>query len=1680
LKQLILLISFIFCAWHLHAQKILMKTPNGGEVWAGYSTQRIEWSQSDNIDNIKIEISVDSNKTWKTLVSSYPVSATYFDFEVPGKPSDSCFIRISDVQDPANSSSNYPNSPFKIAQPFVTLNIISSILYGGNAQAVTWNSGGVKYVRLSLSYDGISFFTLKDSLPAVNGYYNWKVPNVTAGVAKLKIFAYDANLTDVHAEGFSIAKAISISPAKFRGGSYDGHTALSNIIPVLNINNAALPDSVNANGVLTVKWNTYNVEKLHVQYSLDSTATWKNLVTNYPASASELEMTVPDTTSKMHIRIVSAEDTTRTSVSKKLYIRSKYLSLQVVNKRIEKNVPVELRWLGVGVSMIKLQYQTVNKAPVNIKTNVNGAQEIYIWGPTVTNDSIRFIITDVNSTSLTDTSVWFVMKNLPVHSAAKFHGGPYDGHAAISTRVPTVTVIQPNNVQWNGSFNYNIEWRSENIDKVNIDYSLDSGTTWKTITTGYPASSAKFDWKTPASTTVKGFVRIHDANDTTVNDINDTAFSILGKSLLLVKDSSPVKKGQPYPITWKQSGVENIKLKYKTGLQSGWTTVKDNVNALQEVFNWVIPNNVSDSLIIGVNDVTDNNIADSFLLSKKVGSLPALSAVKFHGGSFDGHSMRSSRNIILISKPAANEIINSGTTYKITWSTVNISDSIIIQYSVDSGATWTTITSQLATNGEYSWTVPNKLNAKIGFQLKQTADGNLSSNQCLMRAVDPISKEVVGLTPKPFTIRIPGTKFLNLVKFYYVPALQENGKMSGTVVAGSTAKTKVNLFVKSGQASFIGDSLIATKIEKIIIGGFADGDSSYAVSDTAYREICVQPAAPVISSTGNKIICPNDSMQVKSINVFEKYKWTSGDSTAAITIKNTGNYQLQVLVNGCWSAYSDSLKTIKDTTKLPTITVSGDTVFCAGKSVTLTASSAAAYQWLNNNAPVNNGQNKDLTVTASGIYSVRINTSLSCSLTSAAKTVTVNALPVITPIAGPAMIPLNDSAEYISTPAGGVWASANTAILSVSAKGIVKGKTEGKTKIYYSVTNTGNCTSKDSIEITVSAAAALVDITGTQQICAGDTSIYSSSVSGGTWSVSDNSILQMTNAKVKALKAGAVTVSYTVNVNGFMVTRSLAVTVHPLPIISKITVTGDTAFCEGQSAQLKTTSTDKIKWLRNGNLLVNDTLQTLKVTQSGSYFYNAVTAKGCNASSQPQIIIVNANPVVSKITGKTSVTKGDTIVLHNLTAGGVWTTAQPGIASVNNAGIVTGVNLGSSFIKYTVTGNANCSTADSVSVLVKPALTINGALAVCMKDSVMLSASLTGGTWSSSDTSIATVSGGGTVTGKKAGAVKILYTVLYQNLNVITSHDFTVYSLPALTLNGANTVYLGDTIILTASVNGGTWSSASAAVATVSNKGVVTGVALGTSEITYSVTNNFGCSAAQTWNVLVKPVLVLTGKNALCVNDTIHVKANVAGGTWSTLNTSIASVNNAGVVKGINAGDAVITYSVLYAGNVITETFTVKVNPVPAKPIIQITDRTLTSSVTANTYTWYIDGVADSVKSKTMEAKKSGEYKVRVTNGFGCSTVSNGYPILISAADALQYHPNPSKGQFKLQYIMDEPGLLQITIRSVAGKLVYKKLQQQGAGVYTEQINLNVIPGLYYIEMKLTKKEYTRSIMIMR
>jgi len=173
--------------------------------------------------------------------------------------------------------------------------------------------------------------------------------------------------------------------------------------------------------------------------------------------------------------------------------------------------------------------------------------------------------------------------------------------------------------------------------------------------------------------------------------------------------------------------------------------------------------------------------------------------------------------------------------------------------------------------------------------------------------------------------------------------------------------------------------------------------------------------------------------------------------------------------------------------------------------------------------------------------------------------------------------------------------------------------------------------------------------------------------------------------------------------------------------------------------------------------------------------------------------------------------------------------------------------------------------------------------------------------------------------------------------------SWTVNTLPAApaAITGTPTVCVGLTTQLSDITSGGTWTSASTGVATISSTGLVTGIVAGTSLITYTVTNAKGCISTATQTVTVNALppapAAITGTATVCIGSTTQLSDATAGGTWSSASTTMATINASGLVTGLAAGTSVITYSVTNASGCINSTVqTVTITPTVGAPIFTL------------------------------------------------------------------------------------------------------------------------------------------------
>jgi uncharacterized protein YjdB len=198
-------------------------------------------------------------------------------------------------------------------------------------------------------------------------------------------------------------------------------------------------------------------------------------------------------------------------------------------------------------------------------------------------------------------------------------------------------------------------------------------------------------------------------------------------------------------------------------------------------------------------------------------------------------------------------------------------------------------------------------------------------------------------------------------------------------------------------------------------------------------------------------------------------------------------------------------------------------------------------------------------------------------------------------------------------------------------------------------------------------------------------------------------------------------------------------------------------------------------------------------------------------------------------------------------------------------------------------------------------------------------------TWSSSNNAIATVNSQGVITGVAAGqtSIKVNYNSISATALITVTSNTVPESLQISSIT--NSIATGATTTFTLTYfnnmgnqapvpSGVVWSSMNANIATVNQQGAVTGVAAGQTNITATLNT----ISASTLITITSPTVqerleispgnlnIIAGNTATFTLTYFNNQGNQApvpsGVVWTSMNTNIATVNQSGVVTGINQG----------------------------------------------------------------------------------------------------------------------------------------------------------------------------------
>ncbi len=92
----------------------------------------------------------------------------------------------------------------------------------------------------------------------------------------------------------------------------------------------------------------------------------------------------------------------------------------------------------------------------------------------------------------------------------------------------TIYIVKPGEYKSLAIFQEHIiEWYSNGVENVDIDYSIDNGANWLEVVSNYPADSSKYSWFVPNTPSENCNLRITASNNSDVFHMLDTVFTIM-------------------------------------------------------------------------------------------------------------------------------------------------------------------------------------------------------------------------------------------------------------------------------------------------------------------------------------------------------------------------------------------------------------------------------------------------------------------------------------------------------------------------------------------------------------------------------------------------------------------------------------------------------------------------------------------------------------------------------------------------------------------------------------------------------------------------------------------------------------------------------------------------------------------------------------------------------------------------------------------------------------------------------------------------------------------------------------------------------------------------------------------------------------------------------------------------
>ncbi len=298
---------------------------------------------------------------------------------------------------------------------------------------------------------------------------------------------------------------------------------------------------------------------------------------------------------------------------------------------------------------------------------------------------------------------------------------------------------------------------------------------------------------------------------------------------------------------------------------------------------------------------------------------------------------------------------------------------------------------------------------------------------------------------------------------------------------------------------------LSTSIAGVYSVRVVQGACTTAFSNAVTVNTGATPSVPTLSASGPTTFCAGGRVILYSSSLGDSYIWQRNNANIvnvadSLIATLTGNYRVRVITGACTSAFSANTSVTANTVPTaPSITPAGPLTLCGGASAFLRSNRTSGNIWSTG------ATTQQITVLASGSYSVRQVTNGCTSNVSNTVVVSANPIPAAPTISanGPTTICAGGSLQLTSSAlSGNLWgrAAAPTTVISTN-----RSFSPTSTASYFARVVVSGCTSlaSNQIAVTVNTVPAVPTIVaqGPITFClGGNVGLQSSRASGNLWS----------------------------------------------------------------------------------------------------------------------------------------------------------------------------------------------------------------------------------------------------------------------------------------------------------------------------------------------------------------------------------------------------------------------------------------------------------------------------------------------------------------------------------------------------------------------------------------------------